>query len=121
MQELQQRLERRKRQKRLEQKESAKKKYRIFARYAYTTHKWISTDEVGTFKELLAKYKGKKDVEFYCADIPPRINENGKVTADEAYRISEDNLSSYGNHKCWLDPELSSALGKKVFLVWNAA
>ena len=54
------------------------------------------------------------------ADIPPEVV-NGKVDGDSGYRLGEDQLTSYGTHKAWIDAEMSKIMGKTVILVFNAS
>jgi hypothetical protein len=114
------RQDQRERRERQERQVKPKRKYRISARYTYNNHKWIDTVETGTFRQLWKKHGEDRSYEFYCADMPPHLDENGKYTTDQAYRLQDSNLIDYGQHKAWVDEELSRIAGKNIVLVWNA-
>jgi len=113
--EIRSRTSQQRRERERRRRQPPKKKYTIVARYRYTTHKRIQTEDTGTFRQLWAKYKDTAT--FWCADIPP-VDEKGNRD-DEGFRLNEDSLKPYGNHKAWIEEGLLID-GKPVILVFNA-
>ena len=83
----------------------------------------IETEDFGSFKQMLAKYKGK--YQFWCADYcPKKIAEEGnyhgvRLDSDIIPQRIVETLKQFGKHKAWIDP-VFKVDGKPVVLVFNA-